>query len=437
MATPVNLLQLSPTMDDGIIVKWLVKEGDDVESGQPIAEVETDKAVMEQESFEDGKVLKIVAKEGTKVPVESLIMVLGEEGEDISDILDSAGGKAGKDTGEKKKKSKPKPTAKIEEVKPDRPEAPGEPANRRDGGRILASPLARKMAEDSGLDLADIDGSGPKGRIVKRDIEEAIEKGVPARKAPAAKKAPAETPREAPAAAAPAPTYSWPQEVEEASLSMMRETVARRLTESKQTVPHFQLILEVRAEKLMEAVDHARAAYPDEKVTVSHFIIKAMANAAMRHKSIRTQWAGDSLKVLPAANISVAVAVEEGLVTPVIRQANGKGVIQIAQELRELAGLARERKLSAEDYSGGCQTISNLGMYGIFEFNAIINPPESSILAIGAMMDKPVVENGQLTVGKVMTVTMSCDHRVVDGAVGAQYLADLKKALEDPMLILM
>lgn len=433
MASQVTLLQLSPTMTEGTIVKWLVKEGDEVSSGMPIAEVETDKAVMEQEAFEDGKVLKVLVSEGDQVEVGSLLMVTGEEGEDISSILDGADGKkAPKKEEEPKKAAKKSDKAKkpakdsgdeSAEMEPDEATAqrrPVEEPGGSTGGRIIASPLAKKMAKEGNLDLSNVKGSGPGGRIVKQDVEAALSAG-----------APSATPSAA-GSATPAPQEGG----EEIKLSGMRQTIARRLVESKQQVPHFQLTVEVRGEKLLDAVNRVRAANPDDKVTVTHFIIKAMAANLMRHKALRSQWAGDKLIVHPAAHISVAVAIDEGLVTPVIRNAQSKGVLALASELRELAGKARDRKLTAEDMSGGTQTISNLGMYGIHEFNAIINPPEASILAVSAMEDRPVVENGQLTAGKVMKITMSCDHRVVDGSVGAQFLSDLKAALEDPLMIL-
>lgn len=425
MATPVHLLQLSPTMTEGTIVKWLVKEGDEVTSGQPIAEVETDKAVMEQESFDDGKVLKIAAKEGDRIAVESLIMVIGEEGEDVSSFGDApkTEKKAEKPAPKAEahaKKEEPKQAPKKEEPKkspaPEKKEQKPA-ASAKSGGRILASPLARKMAEEANLDLARVNGSGPNGRIIREDVEKAIEGG---------------------GATVSGSSYELPsEETHQVSVSGMRQTIARRLTESKQTVPHFPLTVEVRGEKLLEGVKRLKEIQPDAKVTVTHFLIKAMATLAMKHEAIRSQWGGDHINVIGGAHISVAVAIDVGLVTPVIRNVHRKGVIQIAQELRELAEKARARKLTAEDMSGGVQTLSNLGMYGIHEFGAIINIPESSILAVGAMEDRPVVENGQIKPGKVMNITMSCDHRVIDGAVGAAYLADLKRALEEPLLLLM
>jgi pyruvate dehydrogenase E2 component (dihydrolipoamide acetyltransferase) len=268
--------------------------------------------------------------------------------------------------------------------------------------------------------LNGVSGSGPNGRIIRRDVETALS-GAPSS-----------------ATAAPvASSYSAPASAERIAVSGMRAVIAKRLIESKTTIPHFQLTVDVRGERLLDGVARIKAAHPDAKVTVTHFIIKAMAVVAMRHRAVRSQWAGDAINVLPSAHISVAVAIEDGLVTPVIRDAQAKGVLQIAQDLRDLASKARDRKLGAADMSGGVQTLSNLGMFGISQFNAIINPPESSILAVGGMEDRPVVENGQLVAGKVMTITLSADHRVMDGAVAAQYLQDLKRALEDPLMMLL
>lgn len=425
MASVVSLLQLSPTMSEGTLMKWLVKEGDVVKSAQPIAEVETDKAVMEQESFEDATVLKLLVGAGSKVGVGSAIAVLGQKGEDISSVLAGIGVAAAKAAAPAPAPpAKPAPAAKPAAA-PVAPAAPAPaapapaPAAASNGGRVFASPLAKKIAKESGLDLAAISGTGPQGRVIKRDVELALVEG----------------PKVVAPAAAVAPSAGEGDEI--VPLSGMRQTIARRLLESKQTIPHFQLTIEVRCERVLDAVERVRAAYPDSKVTVTHFLIKAMAMTMMRHKAIRSQWGGDHLRVVNAGHVSCAVAIEEGLVTPVIRNAHAKGVLKIAEELRELAGLARARKLTAADMTGGCQTISNLGMFGIHEFTAIINPPESTILAVGGVEERPVVEKGQIVAGKVMTITMSCDHRVVDGAVGSQYLADLKKSLEDPLMMLL
>jgi pyruvate dehydrogenase E2 component (dihydrolipoamide acetyltransferase) len=293
--------------------------------------------------------------------------------------------------------------------------APARPAAARsNGGRVFVSPLARRMAADGGVDLAALQGSGPGGRIIKRDVEAALAAPAPA----------------ATAAAAPA------GEVTEIPISSVRRIIAQRLVESKVTVPHFQLDVVVRAERILEALERMKAAYPDTKITMTHFLVKAMAVLAMRHQPIRTQWADTHLRVLPGAHISVAVATDDGLVVPVLRDVHAKSMLQIARELGELVGRARERRLKPEEMTGGVQTLSNLGMFPIHFFTAIINPPESSILAVGTTEDRVFVENGEIKPGKAFTITMSCDHRVIDGAVGAAYLKDLKAALEEPLLLL-
>lgn len=433
MAAAVKLLQLSPTMTEGTVVKWLVKEGDEVESGTPIVEVETDKAVMEQESFEDGKILKIVVPEGEKVAVETLLAVIGEDGEDISEFLDDSGSSDSapkkQDKSDKKEKKEEKDSSPSKEKEPRKEEKAPAASEQRSGERIYASPLAKKMAKEHDLSLAKIKGSGPNGRIIRRDIESAIKRKEAGLEAADTKPI---SIAEGSASSAPAPSGG-----ETIRVSGMRATIARRLVESKQQVPHFQVSMDVRGEKLLEAVKRVREMGTETKVTVSHFLIKAMGSTLMRHQALRTQWGGENLHVIDGAHISIAIAIEDGLLTPVMRNVQAKGVIQIAQELKEFAAKAKERKLSGDDLTGGVQTLSNLGMYDVDQFNAIVNPPEASILAVGAMQDRPVVENGQVVAGKVMTLTLSADHRVVDGAVAAEYLRDLRRALEDPMLMLL
>ncbi|MCC5875119.1 MAG: 2-oxo acid dehydrogenase subunit E2 [Candidatus Sumerlaeia bacterium] len=428
MASAVKLLQLSPTMTEGTVVKWLVKEGDEVESGTPIVEVETDKAVMEQESFEDGKILKIVVPEGEKVAVETLLAVIGEDGEDISELLGGAGsgGDSAPKKQEKKEEKKESPSSSKDK------EAPKEEKSteQRSGERIYVSPLAKKMAREHDLTLTKIKGSGPNGRIIRRDIESAIKRKEAGMEASDTK--PISIAEGSAAGAAPAPSGG-----DTIRVSGMRATIAKRLVESKQLVPHFQISMDVRGEKLLEAVKRVREMGTETKVTVSHFLIKAMGSTLMRHKALRTQWGGDNLHVMEGAHISIAIAIEDGLLTPVMRNVQSKGVVQIATELKEFAAKAKDRKLTGDDLTGGVQTLSNLGMYDVDQFNAIINPPEASILAVGAMQDRPVVEDGQVVAGKVMTLTLSADHRVVDGAVAAEYLRDLRRALEDPMLMLL
>jgi pyruvate dehydrogenase E2 component (dihydrolipoamide acetyltransferase) len=434
MASPIQLLQLSPTMTEGTIVRWLVKEGDKVSAGTTLAEVETDKAVMELESFEDGKILKLTAKEGDSVPVGSTIGYIGQAGEAIP----------GDGAAPAPKKADAKPAAKVEEKAPavaaagakaDKTEkvaavaaasgSNGSSGKSAVGDRVFASPLARKMAAEHGISLDQLHGSGPGNRVIKRDIEAALESGVATEvaKAPAAQKPPA--------VAVPAGAGD-----EEISLSGMRKVIARRLVQSRQEVPSFSLTVEVAAEPLERAVARLRELFPEEKVTLTHFLIKAMAAAIMKHDWLRTQWVDGKLIRKNAAHISVAVAVGEGLLTPVIRNAESKGVVALSRELRDLAAKARDRKLTETDLSGGVQTLSNLGMFGISQFDAIINPPEASILAVGAVVEKPVVRGGQLVVGRTYNITLSCDHRVVDGAVGAAFLKDLKGLLEEPLAIL-
>lgn len=417
MASKIQLLQLSPTMSVGTIVKWHVKEGDKISAGAILAEIETDKAVMEQEAFDDAVVLKLLAKEGDAVPVGDAILVVGEEGESADDVAPAA-----KSVAPAKEESKPEP-AKAAEA----PKAPAAPAAPAAGGRITASPLAKKMAADHNLDLAQINGSGPNARIIKRDIEQALSSGSAAAGSTAA----------APVLAA--PSTAKPQDglySEEIPVSGMRNAIARRLVESRQQIPSFTLTVNVNAEPLQQAVKRVREIFPDEKVTMTHFIIKSMAHTLMKHDWLRTQWVGGKMYRMQTANISVAVAVEDGLLTPVIRDAQAKGVVAISKELKALAGKARDRKLTEKDLSGGTQTLSNLGMFGIDQFDAIINPPEASILAVGQVSERPVVRNGALVIGQEFTVSISSDHRVVDGAVAASYLKDLKAALEEPLLML-
>lgn len=438
MAVKVELLQLSPTMSEGTVVKWLVKEGDTVKVGQFIAEIETDKAVMEHETFDAGTVLKILAPAGSKVPVGSPIAILGTKGEDISSLASSGGnGSSAKSAAPPKAepakaadpadasaaatepaagKAPAAPSAAKPAAPAAKPAAPAAaPAARSDSERVKSSPLARRIAQDSGLAIEQIPGTGPDGRIIRRDVEAAMAGGAKSAIAPV--------------------TVSG--EVQTLPVSNIRRIIAARLVESKVTIPHFQLDIEVRAERLLSLVEQIRAQYPDVKVTLTHLLIKAMGNLAWRHLEIRTQWAGDSLRILPSCGISVAVATDEGLITVVVKDVQAKGLLHLATETKELFGRARERRLKPDEMSGGVQTISNLGMFPIHFFTAIINPPESSILAIGAIEDRPVVEKGAIVPGKVFTITMSCDHRVIDGAVGAAYLKDLKASLEEPAMLLL
>ena len=437
---PVKILMpaLSPTMTEGTLAKWLVGEGDAINSGDIIAEIETDKATMEVEAVEEGKLGKILVAEGTEgVAVNNVIALLLEEGEGDSALegVDvSAAAPSGNCGTPPAPSHEPKPATAApapEAVKPHL----ASPLAR----RIIASPLARRMASQAGLDLAGITGSGPNGRIVKADIEAAIESGEMAAKAAAA--APS-APAVAPAAPAAAPTTAeclpFEPEFELESLSTMRKTIARRLTESKQQVPHFYLTVDCEIDGLLELRktlnDKADGAY---KLSVNDFVIKVAAIALKRVPKANASWTDEGVKLYKSADISVAVAIEGGLITPVVRQADNKGLETISSEMKELSERAREGKLGPEEYQGGTFSVSNLGMYGIKDFCAVINPPQACILAVGAGEQRPVVKDGALAVATVMSCTLSVDHRAVDGAIGAEYLGAFKRLIEDPLGMLL
>ena len=418
---PIQILMpaLSPTMTEGTLAKWLVNEGDDVNAGDVIAEIETDKATMEVEAVEEGKVGKIVVQEGTEgVAVNALIALLLEDGEDAG-ALEGAADAA---------PAAPAPAAPAPEAPEEPAPAPAAPAAS-SGDRIFASPLARRMAQQAGLDIAMVTGSGPNGRSGKRDIEAALAAGGPAAAAPEPAAAPA---------AAPAP---MPEGVEPAfdfePANNMRKVIAQRLTESKQTVPHFYLTVDCEIDTLLALRKDLNARSDDYKISVNDLIIKACGVALRRVPAANASWAGDGIKRYHTADISVAVAIDGGLITPVIRDAGGKGLEAISSEMKDLALRAREGKLMPEEYQGGTFSISNLGMFGIKQFDAVINPPQGAIMAVGAGQQQPVVRNGALAVATVMSVTLSVDHRVVDGAVGAELLAAFKKLIEDPMTMLL
>ncbi|WP_262691625.1 pyruvate dehydrogenase complex dihydrolipoamide acetyltransferase [Kordiimonas aestuarii] len=441
MAIEIFMPALSPTMEKGTLAKWLVKEGDKVESGDVIAEIETDKATMEVESIDDGTVAKILVEEGTDdVPVGKIIAMLAEEDEDVSDVKVPTDDKKAEaapkaeetDDAEEEKQEEVKPSSASSEKKPE-----GKPS-KAEGERIKASPLAKRIASQEGLDLKALDGTGPNGRIVKRDIEAALEKGVGKadEATPAAKEG-----AKAPAAAASAPEYGPYDDIpyHEERLSNIRKTIARRLTESKQHVPHFYLTIECELDNLLaqRKVLNEKLADSGVKLSVNDFIIRATALALKKVPAANVQFAGDKMYWYERADISVAVAIEGGLVTPVVRGADGMGLSDISKAVKDLATRARDGKLAPEDYAGGTFSISNLGMYGIKEFGAVINPPQGAILAVGAGEQRPVVRDGALAVATVMSCTMSCDHRAVDGAVGAEFLAAFKSYVEDPITMLL
>jgi len=416
-------------MTEGTLAKWLVNEGDDVNAGDVIAEIETDKATMEIEAVEEGKIAKIVVQEGTEgVAVNAIIALLLEDGEAagaLEGAVDTALASA----------PPPAAAAPVAPVAAPAPAAAQEVAPAlaaaSSGGRIFASPLARRMAQQAGLGLTDVTGSGPNGRIVKRDIESALASGAPA--------AVAAEPLAAPATAA--TSTPMPEGLEPAfdfePANSMRKVIAQRLTESKQTVPHFYLTVDCEIDTLLALRKDLNSRSDDYKISVNDLIIKACGVALRRVPAANASWTGDGIKRYHQADISVAVAIEGGLITPVIRDAGGKGLETISSEMRELATRARDGKLLPEEYQGGTFSISNLGMFGIKQFDAVINPPQGAIMAVGAGEQRPVVRNGALAVATVMSVTMSVDHRVVDGAIGAELLAAFKTLVEDPMTMLL
>jgi len=431
---PIEILMpaLSPTMEEGTLAKWLVKEGDTVSSGDVIAEIETDKATMEFEAVDEGVIGKIVVAEGTEgVKVNSLIAVLLEDGESADDI-GSASAAATAPAAE---------TAPAEAPAAIAAPAPAAPA-KADGSRLFATPLARRIAADKGLDLSQIQGSGPHGRIIKADVEGATAQPAPAA-APATPPAPAAAPAAAAIATGPSTdvvlkTYA-DRPYEEVSLDGMRKTIAARLTEAKQSVPHFYLRRDIQLDELLKFRSQLNKQLESRgvKLSVNDFVIKACALALQAVPDANAVWAGDRVLKFKKSDVAVAVAIEGGLFTPVLQNADDKSLSALSTEMKDLAGRARERKLAPHEYQGGSFAISNLGMFGIDNFDAIINPPHAAILAVGAGVKKPIVgKDGELAVGTVMSVTLSVDHRVIDGALGAQLLQAIKDNIENPMLML-
>ena len=474
MPIEIRMPALSPTMTEGNLARWLKHEGDQVAPGDVIAEIETDKATMEVEAVDEGTLGKIVIGDGTEgVPVNTVIGVLLEEGEDAAALQDfkspdGAGAEPPQREAEAEGRAEPKP-APAAEARPG--EAGGRPADQavqpearqtatKDaaagngadrGERIFASPLAKRMAKQAGIDLAMLEGSGPHGRIVKADIERAIQAGVPEKALPAPERArPAEAPAraeaprpaEAPGIAPAMPPTPPPAEpYEEIKLSNMRKVIARRLTEAKQTIPHYYLTIDCELDallKLRAELNGRRGA--DYKLSVNDFLIKALALALRDVPAANRAWGGDKLYQYRDVDIGVAVAIPDGLVTPLIRKADQKGLATISKEMRDLSARARDpggMKLKPEEYQGGSFSISNLGMYGIREFAAVINPPQAGILAVGAAEQRPVVKDGALATATVMSATLSADHRLVDGATGAELLAGFKRYVEEPLAMLL
>ena len=454
MAEVIRMPRMSDTMEEGNIVGWLKAVGDSVEPGDVLAEVETDKATMELESFHEGVLLHIGVKEGS-VPVNAVLAVIGEEGEDFQAALDAEGGDApGGATAAEAPAEATTSEATTSEASGDSA-ATETPSNssESDGARTKASPLARSIAAEAGLDLSKVQGSGDGGRVVKRDVEGAIGKSgqgaqsrqqttqtqdvkapapaqVPSFPAPAVQQASASKPSVATSAADTTGGYT------DAPTSQMRKVIARRLAESKFSAPHFYLGIEV---DMTAAIAYRKQlnTLSDTRVSFNDLVVKSCAHALRKHRAINSSWMGDFIRYNEDINIGVAVAVEDGLLVPVVRHADRKGFSEINAEVKKMAGLAKERKLQPQQMSGNTFTISNLGMFDITEFTAIINPPDACILAVGSIQQKPVVKDGEIQIGNVMKLTLSCDHRVVDGASGAAFLATLKGMLEQPLTILL
>jgi pyruvate dehydrogenase E2 component (dihydrolipoamide acetyltransferase) len=417
MATKVIMPKLSPTMEEGQISRWLKKEGDKVSMGEPLAEIDTDKATMEMQALGNGVLRKILIGEGQSAPLGQLIAVIGEPNEDIAALLSDA----------PPAQPQPQPQPQVQEQKetevppkvPDLAPANGrqpQAASSSDSRRMIVSPLAARMAAEAGIDLRSLHGSGPGGRIIKRDIEAVISKPAPA----------------------PAPSYvqqAGASAYRDEPASQIRQTIAKRLVTSLGPVPHFFLTTEIEMDRAAEMRKGINALDPDLKISINDIIIKVAAAALIQHPQVNASFQEKIVRYYEHADVGVAVAIEDGLITPVVRAADQKSLSQIAAEVRELAERARSKRLKAEEYTGATFSVSNLGMFGIDEFTAVINPPEGAILAIGAMSAKPVVRDNEIVVRQMMRVTMSCDHRVIDGATGAKFLQTFKQILENPLYL--
>ena len=436
MATQVIMPKLSPTMEEGQLSRWLKKEGDKVSMGEPLAEIDTDKATMEMQALGNGVLRKILIQEGESAPLGQLIAIIGEPDEDISSISSAAPAKAAAPVTEKKEEPvEPKPAESAEaetHTSGNGRQVSAPPIPQPTTGRLIVSPLAARMAAESGIDLRSVNGSGPGGRIIKRDVEGLIgQQGSAAQPAVAMK----QTHLRAVDSPAQKSAITAASAYRDEPASEMRRTIARRLVTSLGPVPHFFLTTEIEMDRAAEMRNGINALDPELNISVNDIIIKVAAAALWQHPQVNASFQDKVVRYYEHADVGVAVAIEEGLITPIIRAADQKSLSEIANEVRDLAGRARERKLKPEEYMGASFSISNLGMFGIDEFTALINPPEGAILAIGAMSPKPVVRNDEVVVRQMMRVTMSCDHRVIDGATGAKFLQTFKKILENPLFL--
>jgi pyruvate dehydrogenase E2 component (dihydrolipoamide acetyltransferase) len=433
MATNILMPALSPTMTEGTLARWLKKEGDTVKAGDIIAEIETDKATMEVEAVDEGVIGKLLVADGTEgVKVNQPIAILVDAGEAVPSASAPTPVSA---PAAVPLAAAPAPVAPV----PAPPPAAAPAAAAAGGERVVASPLARRMAQQAGVDLAKLSGSGPGGRIVRADVEAAAKGGAPA-PAVAAPAPVAAAPAAAPAPRGPAPVITAPHTL--VPHSSMRRVIARRLTEAKSTIPHFYVSMDIEVDALWKLGEELNARSPKEgegryTVTLNDLVIKAAAITLRRIPRVNAAWTDDATVLFSDVDISVAVAIPDGLITPIIRRADQKGLATIGAEMRDLAGRAKAGKLKPEEFQGGGFSISNMGMFGVSSFSAIINPPQAAILAVGAAAPRPVVKNGELAVARVMTCTLSCDHRVVDGALGAAWLKEFKKLCEDPLGLLL
>ncbi|MEO8434642.1 MAG: pyruvate dehydrogenase complex dihydrolipoamide acetyltransferase [Pyrinomonadaceae bacterium] len=447
MATQVVMPKLSPTMEEGQLSRWLKKEGDPVSMGEPIAEIDTDKATMEMQALGNGVLRKILIKEGESAPLGQLIAIIGEADEDISAMLKggapASGGKAADVSPAPEPSTQPQQTdaptkaaGSAPATQPPSSDGKATPASApaESGGRLVVSPIAARMAAESGINLGSVKGSGPGGRIIKRDVEAALSAGGTAGKAEAGSPQ-----RQSRAVKSGAPAEEsvirGASPFRDVPMSEMRRTIARRLVTSIGPVPHFFLTTEIEMDRSADLREALKEVYPQQKISLNDIVIKAVAWALIQNPDVNASFQDKVIRYYEHADIGVAVATDNGLITPVIRSADLKSISEINSEIRELAERARARKLTPDEYTGATFSVSNLGMYGIDEFTAVINPPEGAILAVGAMTPKAVVKNNEISIRQMMRVTMSCDHRVIDGAVGAEFLQAFKKAMENPLYL--
>lgn len=414
MAEVIRMPKMSDTMTEGVIVSWLKNVGDDIKPGDILAEVETDKATMELENFVKGTLLHIGIPAGGSVPVDALIAIVGQKGEDVSALLSGASAATPAKNEEIKSETTTQNTTSSVETS-------AVHSSNNEDGRVKASPLAKKIAEEKGISLNQIAGSGDGGRIVKRDVETFT----PAKTATTASSAPAIN----------IPAVVGTESYDEVAVSQMRKVIARRLSDSLFTAPHFFLTMEINMDKVNEARKSINAD-GNVKISVNDFIVKAVAGALRKNPQVNASWLGDKIRYNHHIHVGIAVAIEDGLIVPVVKFADNKSLSHISAEVKQLADKAKNKKLQPNEFEGNTFTISNLGMFGIDQFTAIINPPDACILAVGGSKETVIVENGQMKVATIMKVTLSCDHRVVDGAVGASFLKTLKELLENPIKLL-